>query len=86
VTFTVEIRRSAVRDLEGLPVERRVLVGKRIDALGQDPRPVGSVRIRGSDGFYRVRSGDYRILYTIDDAERRVTIWYVRHRGIAYRR
>lgn len=57
----------------------------RIDALALDPRPPGAVRLAGRDDF-RIRVGEYRIVYAIDDAERLVIVARIAHRREAYRR
>jgi mRNA interferase RelE/StbE len=56
-----------------------------IDALGFDPRPAGVVKLAGRDD-YRVRLGDYRIVYAVDDDERLVIVARVAHRREVYRR
>jgi mRNA interferase RelE/StbE len=58
----------------------------RIAALAHDPRPSGVEKLHGVEGRYRVRQGDYRIIYVIDDALRRVIVLKVRHRREAYLR
>jgi len=54
--------------------------------LEQNPRPHGCTKLEGSEDEYRVRVGDYRILYVIDDKAKLVTVARVRHRREAYRR
>ncbi len=73
------------RDLRGL--DRQIIpivVGKAL-ALENNPRPTQSKKLRGTDNEYCLRVGDYRIFYTIDDAEKRITIYHVAHRREAYR-
>ncbi|HEY1372207.1 MAG TPA: type II toxin-antitoxin system RelE/ParE family toxin [Candidatus Binatia bacterium] len=59
-------------------------ISRRIIALETNPRPPAALKLQGGDG-YRFRVGDYRVLYTIDDATRRVFIYSVAHRREAYR-
>ena len=59
---------------------------RAIDGLATSARPPQSVRIQGSDGLWRVRTGDYRIIYTIEDATRTVLIATIGHRREVYRR
>lgn len=54
-------------------------------SLGQNPRPIGHKKLRGGDGF-RVRSGNYRIVYTVDDQVKIVEIYDIGHRRDIYRR
>jgi mRNA interferase RelE/StbE len=56
----------------------------KIQRLAAEPRPVGAEKLSGQ-GKYRIRQGDYRILYLIDDVETSVTIVRVAHRSQAYR-
>jgi mRNA interferase RelE/StbE len=57
----------------------------RIRALADDPRPQGSEKITGSDDLYRIRSGDYRAIYTIQDDRLVVLVVRVAHRRDVYR-
>lgn len=56
---------------------------KELEAL--EPRPVGCRKIRGERSLWRVRAGDYRVVYSVDDSKRMVDIVAVRHRADAYR-
>lgn len=70
-----------------LPVRDRGRVEQRIDALAADPRPPQSKKLVGPDpSAYRVRQGDYRIVYEVDDEALEVTVTRVAHRREAYRR
>jgi mRNA interferase RelE/StbE len=82
--YAVVFARSARRDLELLEarVARRVIA--RIEALASNPRPPGCVKLRGADDLWRIRVGEYRVIYSIDDAGHIVDISAVRHRD-AYR-
>jgi mRNA interferase RelE/StbE len=86
VSYQVEIAPAAQRDFRRLPVE----VVRRVDAaileLEQHPRPHGCTKLEGSEDEYRVRVGEYRILYVINDKVKLVTIAHVRHRRDAYRK
>jgi len=82
--YSVLITRSAEREIERLPTPMRRLVVRRIEALSGDPRPQGSQKLAGEDK-YRVRQGDYRIVYTIEDSVVTVTVVRVAHRSDVYR-
>ena len=84
--YQVEIAPSAQRDFKHLPHEAIRRVDVVILALEENPRPLGCVKLEGSDSDYRVRVGDYRILYEVHDAEKLVTIAHVRKRSDAYRK
>jgi mRNA interferase RelE/StbE len=82
----VVLAAQAERDLKRLPAAlfRRVIAAVR--ALGAAPRPPGARKLHGSGrDDYRIRVGDYRVLYEVDDRARTVRIMRVRHRREAYR-
>lgn len=81
--YQIAISRSAIKELETLPSTVIERVRERIRSLATDPRPSGSRKLRGRGGW-RVRVGDYRILYEIDDAEHVVDVGAIRHRSSAY--
>ncbi len=83
--YSVVFARSARRELERLEarVARRIL--GRIEALAQEPRPHGCVKLQGAADLWRIRVGDYRVIYALDDDARLVDVRVVRHRGDAYR-
>ena len=76
---------GALRDLQALPREMFRRADARILALADNPRPRGVERIRGARGALRLRVGDYRILYSVDDAQQVVTIGRIGHRRDLYR-
>ena len=82
--YSVVIKRSAEKEIEHLPAGIRRLVVRRILALADDPRPHGSQKLAGEDK-YRIRQGDYRVVYTIEDAIVTVTVVRVAHRSDVYR-
>jgi mRNA interferase RelE/StbE len=84
--YSVSIKRSASRELEAVSQkgDRRRLAA-RIEALGSDPRPPGSEKLAGYADRYRVRQGDYRVVYSVDDAKRIVLIFKIGHRREVYR-
>ena len=82
--YNLQIKPSAAKELEVLPKKDRQRVAARIQALATDPRPKGSEQLSGQD-LYRVRQGNYRILYTINDAALLVVIYKIGHRREVYR-
>jgi mRNA interferase RelE/StbE len=85
VSYTIELRPAALRDLKRLPKEVLDRVSKKVNSLADNPRPPGVEKLSGSEDSYRVRVGDYRILYGIRDEVLLVIIVRVRHRREAYR-
>jgi len=82
--YAVEIRRSAVKELDDLPGADLGRVASRIRALATDPRPSGSEKLTGAEQ-YRIRQGAYRILYEVDDTRCVVTVVKIGHRREVYR-
>ena len=80
----VRIGRSAVKELEALPVQIIDRVAAKVDSLCTQPRPTGCKKLRGGDDLWRVRVGDYRIIDAIDDTQLIVEIRVIRHRKDAY--
>lgn len=71
--------------MKTLPRRDQQRIASRIDALSKNPRPPGNEKLRGEDQLYRVRQGDYRVIYTIKDAELLVLIITIGHRREVYR-
>jgi mRNA interferase RelE/StbE len=86
VAYRVELRPAALRDLKSLPREVLGRVSAKIDSLPGNPRPPGVEKLSGSEDSYRVRVGDYRILYRILDEVLLVLVVAIRHRKEACRR
>lgn len=83
--FTLQFARSARKELESLPagVVRRIL--PRIESLIDDRRPPGCKKLVGTNDLWRIRIGDYRVIYSIGESILAIEIIAVRHRGDAYR-
>ena len=84
-SYRVEWKNTALRELKQL--DRQVLqrLVTAAEGIASDPRPVGARKLTGSDHTYRIRVGDYRIVYEIRDDDGLVEIVRVRHRRDAYR-
>jgi mRNA interferase RelE/StbE len=83
-SYSLLVKRSAVKELQALPTKDRRRVVRRLQALADDPRPQGCEKLAGLE-LYRVRQGDYRVLYEVSDAEKSVTIVKVGNRRDVYR-
>jgi len=86
VAYTVEVAPAAERQLKALHKPIWTQIGRRIDKLADDARPHGVEEITGEDDLYCVRSGDYRILYKINDQELLVLVVKIGDRKEVYRR
>ncbi|MGH3802467.1 MAG: type II toxin-antitoxin system RelE family toxin [Pseudonocardiaceae bacterium] len=83
--YTVEFERCAKKNLDRLkgPIRARVL--RKVAALADDPRPPGATRLVGADDLWRIRVGDYRVVYAIEDDRLVVIVVRVAGRGKVYR-
>ncbi|MBI4671771.1 MAG: type II toxin-antitoxin system RelE/ParE family toxin [Chloroflexi bacterium] len=82
--YQVLILPPARKDFEKLPKHDQARVREALAAFPQSPRPPGCLKLKNSP-YWRVRVGDWRIIYRIDDAARTVTVARIRHRREAYR-
>ena len=85
MTYRIELRPATVRALKRIDHQDRDRIRGAIAILGEDPRPPGAKALRGRPGF-RVRVGDYRIIYTIDDDILIVAVVALGHRRDVYER
>ena len=85
-SYKVVPKPSVEKDLRSLPKSTIVRVMKQIEELANEPFPRQTVKLTGGDDLYRIRVGDYRIVYGVDRVAKLVTIHYVRHRREVYRK
>lgn len=81
---TLYILRRAQKELAQLPTRAYERARNAIHALDRDPRPPGCSKPRGREGW-RIRIGNYRVIYEIDDEQREVTVVHISHRRDIYR-
>jgi mRNA interferase RelE/StbE len=82
-TYEIEFRPAALRELRKIDRSTQPRIQGAIALLAQDPRPPASRQLRGREG-YRLRVGDYRIIYTIDDGVLLIVIVTIGHRREVY--
>lgn len=82
--YSLRIKRSAEQELRRLPKADLARIVRRIERLASGPRPPGCEKLFDAD-CYRIRQGDYRILYTVDDRQKLVEVYRVGHRREVYR-
>lgn len=82
--YTLLYDRRIEKDLRPIPASQRRLLLQKAARLTLEPRQPQVEKLEGSEG-YRLRAGDYRILFTIDDRTKTVTVYRIRHRRDAYR-
>jgi mRNA interferase RelE/StbE len=83
-SYSVEIKPSARKEFEALPDTVLARVTHKIDLLAHTPRPAGCKKLRGYKDLWRIRVGAWRVIYSIDDAARRVSITRIAHRREVY--
>ena len=82
--YKIEIKKSAVKELEAIPTKDLKRIIARIQELTDNPRPLGCIKLSDKER-YRIRVGDYRILYSIDDVILIVFVVKIGHRKDVYR-
>jgi len=84
VSYRIEWARSAERELRALPHREAVRVGKAVGLLAEEPRPGGCKKLKGYKDLWRIRVGDYRVIYQIADKIRLVRVERVGNRKDVY--
>jgi mRNA interferase RelE/StbE len=84
VSWQIEIARDARKELERLPAQIQIRISKAILALEENPFPHGCKKLKNRDGF-RIRVGDYRILYFADTKLKQIAVGVIGHRREVYR-
>lgn len=85
MAYSYRLKDSARRSLDRLNRDIQTRIVTKIRALQDDPRPSGSLKLAGSSGLYRIRIGDYRIIYAVDDHLHNIEVTIIAHRREVYR-
>jgi mRNA interferase RelE/StbE len=85
MAYQLEVKRSAVKDMRHLPKDVQQRAIDAINALAKIPIPMGATKLVGRDTLYRIRLGDWRIVYDADEEAETITILAVKHRRDIYR-
>lgn len=85
VSYKVSPKPSVEKDLRSLPKSALVRVLKSFELLADNPIPRQSLKLEGGEQLYRLRAGDYRVVYSVNHKIKEVVIHYVRHRREVYR-
>ena len=85
-SFKIQFKRSAEKEIRGL--ERKLIpkILTRIEALADNPFPRQSLKLSEAEATYRLRIGDYRVIYSVDTVTKTIIVHYIRHRKEAYRK
>ncbi|PYV09074.1 MAG: type II toxin-antitoxin system mRNA interferase toxin, RelE/StbE family [Acidobacteria bacterium] len=84
--YSLEIKPSAGKELDALDDALFARIDRKIMALAENPRPPGCKKLKGYKDQWRVRVGDYRVVYTVDDQQLLVEVTRIRHRSEVYER
>ena len=83
--YRIVFARSARRELQALPRTGAERILGKVELLASNPRPPGCKKLRGHSSLWRIRVGEYRVIYSIDDNNQIVDVSVIRHRSEAYR-
>jgi len=83
--YEVQFATSAAKEFRSLPPQLKRRVSSTIDSLSQDPRPPGVRKLVGHEHLYRIRVGQYRVVYEIDDEGQFIRVTRIRHRREVHR-
>jgi mRNA interferase RelE/StbE len=83
--YQILFTRSASKELESLPQTASWRVVEAIELLAVEPRPSGVTKLQGPYDLWRIRVGDYRVIYSVGDRQKVIEIHRIRHRRDAYR-
>ncbi|NMF61754.1 type II toxin-antitoxin system RelE family toxin [Brasilonema octagenarum] len=86
MSYTIIISKSVQKQIDDLPNDVIERVVEKIQNLAEEARPDGVVKLKGSDNEYRIRVGDYRVRYEIDDESQLVQLLQCKHRKDVYRK
>ena len=84
--YKITQRRSIKVDFKRIHQQNISEIVEKIDALAENPRPIGCKKLKDSHQAYRIRAGDYRVVYHIDEKAKEILLDYIRHRKDAYRK
>lgn len=85
MAYQIIISKSIQKQIENLPIDVRNRVIEKIKNLAQEPRPENSIKLKGFDQEYRIRIGDYRVRYEINDPNQIIKLLQCKHRREIYR-
>ncbi|MHB8068928.1 MAG: type II toxin-antitoxin system RelE family toxin [Desulfobaccales bacterium] len=83
--YRVQFVSSAAKEFRSLPLDLKRRMARATESLGDTPRPAGVRKLQGHERLYRIRVGQYRLIYEIDDHNRVIRVTQIRHRRDAYR-
>ena len=85
-SYNIQWKKSAEKDLLNIDHQQIPRIIKSVESLIKNPFPKQCLKLHGTNKLYRIRIGDYRVIYQIDNTENALTIFYVRHQKDVYRK
>lgn len=85
MSYTIIVSKSVQKQIDNLPNDLRQRIVEKIANLREEPRPGGVVKLKGSHHEYRIRIGDYRVRYEVDDTKQAIRLLQCKHRKEVYR-
>ena len=85
MAYEIRVSRPVEREVRALPQQVRDRLRSAVRELAENPRPAGCEKLAGTNDRYRIRVGDYRVVYEINDDEQQILVETVRHRRDVYR-
>ncbi len=82
--YSIEVKPSAKKELEALPDPVLSRIVRKLESLADNPRPAGCKKLKGYREQWRVRIGDWRVVYLIDETKKLVSILRIAHRREVY--
>lgn len=86
MAYTIKFLDRAERELAGLSRDNLIRVARAINKLSEDPRPAGCKPLKGLVNYYRIRIGDYRVIYSVEKNQLIVVVVRIAHRGQLYKK
>jgi mRNA interferase RelE/StbE len=85
MTYSIVISKSVQKQIDNLTSDIQKRIIEKIQTLTDDPRPDGVVKLKGREREYRIRVGDYRVRYEVNDGDRTIKLLQCKHRKDIYR-
>lgn len=86
MNYNIILSRSVQKQIDILPKELRERISEKVSILSQETRPAGVIKLEGYANEYRLRVGDYRVRYEIDDSNQTIILLQCKHRREVYRK
>lgn len=83
--YSIYLEAEAEKDLSKLPASTFNIIVAKIKGLADNPRPINCRKLKGSGNFWRIRIGNYRVIYEVIKSSKRINVYKIKHRKDAYK-